>query len=133
MVKFKLKGYIRQELDEVVVEARDREEAEEKYNEMFVKGDIESEGFEIEFYDDLLLQQESEFLKLPSLDNCKICGLKEEDMPNEVWDDVDYSYFYLDHGYFIENGGEYGTENVGNYLFKRKLDREQQRLLAYIG
>jgi len=37
MVKFKLKGYIRQELDEVVVEARDREEAEEKYNEMFVK------------------------------------------------------------------------------------------------
>ena len=44
------------------------------------------------------------------------------------WDSVEYAEEYQDNDYLIWEGGEEGTENESNYLYKRKIDKEQKRL-----
>jgi hypothetical protein len=49
MEKFKIKGTIIEELPELEIEAENIDEAEEKYTAKYEKGEIESEGFIIDF------------------------------------------------------------------------------------
>lgn len=52
-MKFKIRGTIIEELPEIEIEAETIEEAKEKYDSMYQSEDIESEGYEIMFEDEI--------------------------------------------------------------------------------
>jgi hypothetical protein len=49
MAKFKVKGTVMEELPEVEIEAKDLEEAQQKYEELYSEDKIESDGFIIDY------------------------------------------------------------------------------------
>jgi len=51
-VKFKLKATVIEELPEAEIEAETREEAEEKYSQMYELGELEGEFYDIDFGSD---------------------------------------------------------------------------------
>lgn len=165
-MKIKLKGTYIEELPEVEIEAMDREEAEEKYNRMYLDGKINVDKYDILFDDNEEDEDEDDeteeeedlaeqygisnerwdemprivkgkngeefvqdIFKITPLKDCKIYGLKEEEMFNEVWDSLEYTIYYLDKGYFIYESGKEGTKHQFDNLYKRKIDKEQKKLI----
>ncbi|MEK6918677.1 MAG: hypothetical protein AABW73_01430 [Nanoarchaeota archaeon] len=51
MEKYKIKAIITEELPEREIEAESKEEAEEKYMQMFENGEINGEEYEVDFGD----------------------------------------------------------------------------------
>jgi len=115
-------------LPEVEIEAGSKEEAEEKYMELYEKEEMgslpeidfeeddkeeyedsdeetesdedEEEEYEEDEYEDSDEDEDisPQLIRLP-LVNCKIYELKEGELPEEVLDDIEYVLYYLDKGY----------------------------------
>ena len=131
MPKFKLSGGLIAELPEIEIEADNIEEAKEKYIELYNndKIGVDENSWDILFGDDEFDEGDEEtpiFLNGLPLKNCKIYGLKEEDMPNEVLDNIEYVIYYKEKGFECLGGI---SDESRIMKFKRKIDKEQKRLV----
>ncbi|MBI2043546.1 hypothetical protein HYT25_04105 [Candidatus Pacearchaeota archaeon] len=133
MPKFKIKGFVIEELPELEIEAEDREKAEgiyeDKYYDDEIEGDLEVQfEKEDEEYDGTPRIIEINGKNYPQdilgisespLEESKIYNIKDENLPDKIWDNIEYSIYYQQRGYRIIEGGNTKTDNAMNMLYQK--------------